>query len=71
VNTDSERSDRIDVLRFVRCLKDNENAVPWITRCINGYIQITKFMRASFKDTYQEDIRDLIAFIENIVQNFP
>ena len=70
VNTDSERSDRIDDLRFVRSMKENENTVLWITRCINVLIQISLCMH-HLKIQYQEDIPDLIAFIENIIQNFP
>jgi len=49
----------------VQYVKDNANAILWITRYITALISMRKFMRKSYRDVNQEDIRALIDFIEN------
>lgn len=46
-------------------MKDNANAILWITRCITALISMRKFMRKSYFDANKEDIRALIDYIEN------
>ena len=52
-------------MKFVEYMKDNANAILWITRCITALISMRKFMRKSYGDATKEDIRALIDFIEN------
>jgi site-specific recombinase XerD len=65
VNTDLDRSDRTDVLKFVEYMNDNANAILWITRCITALISMRRFMRKPYRDANKEDIRALLDIIEN------
>ena len=52
-------------MKFVEYMKDNANAILWITRCITALISMRKFMRKSYGDATKDNIRALIDFIEN------
>jgi hypothetical protein len=49
VNIDLDRSDRTNVLKFVEYMKDNANAILWITRCITALISMRRFMDKSYR----------------------
>jgi site-specific recombinase XerD len=65
VNQDLDRSDRMDVLKFVDHMTDNANAILWIIRCITALISMRNFMGKSYRDANKEDIRALLDIIEN------
>ena len=56
VNQDLDRSDRMDVLKFVDHMTDNANAILWIIRCITALISMRNFMQCIIDEDVEFEV---------------